>query len=199
MQHIPATIEEQLLLKAIREESPWENLPKRLQAMLISKDEWHKRSRSISHYCISLGGILNCLDEIQAALNIFAEQPYDSIPNFSAADALRLTGIGRNEYIDIMNKCRSKVFYFLTCAYKGFAFFFYWWELVYFECMFKLTEEEMATIDKVCKEEVNSFFLFDPNIVRGLHRRGLMYFDVPVYPDDRFKGMHGNNHLLYEL
>lgn len=39
----------------------------------------------------------------------FAEQPYDSIPNFSAADALRLTGIGRNEFIDIMNKCRSKV------------------------------------------------------------------------------------------
>ncbi|XP_028057165.1 protein FAM91A1-like isoform X2 [Camellia sinensis] len=36
------------------------------------------------------------------------EQPYDSIPNFSAADALRLTGIGRNEFIDIMNKCRSK-------------------------------------------------------------------------------------------
>ena len=41
---------------------------------------------------------------------ILAEQPYDSIPNFSAADALRITGIGRNEFIDIMNKCRSKVF-----------------------------------------------------------------------------------------
>lgn len=40
---------------------------------------------------------------------ILAEQPYDSIPNFSAADALRLAGIGRNEFIDIMNKCRSKV------------------------------------------------------------------------------------------
>ena len=40
-----------------------------------------------------------------------AEQPYDRIPNFSAADALRLTGIGRNEFIDIMNKCKSKVIY----------------------------------------------------------------------------------------
>lgn len=50
-------------------------------------------------------------------LEISAEQPYDSIPNFSAADALRLTGIGRNEFIDIMNKCRSKVLScrFLTC------------------------------------------------------------------------------------
>ena len=46
----------------------------------------------------------------------------------------------------------------------------------------------MATIDKVCKEEANSFILFDPEIVKGLYRRGLIYFDVPVYPDDRFKG-----------
>ena len=43
MQHIPATIEEQLFLKAIREECPWENLPKRLQATLNSKEEWHRR------------------------------------------------------------------------------------------------------------------------------------------------------------
>lgn len=46
----------------------------------------------------------------------------------------------------------------------------------------------MVTIDKVCKEEANSYILFDPDIVKGLHRRGLIYFDVPVYPDDRFKG-----------
>lgn len=52
----------------------------------------------------------------------------------------------------------------------------------------KLSEEEMATIDKVCKEEANSFILFDPEIVKGLFRRGLIYFDVPVYPEDRFKG-----------
>lgn len=52
----------------------------------------------------------------------------------------------------------------------------------------KLSEEEMATIDKVCKEEANAFILFDPEIVKGLFRRGLIYFDVPVYPEDRFKG-----------
>lgn len=43
MQHVPTTIEEQLLLKAINEECPWENLPKRLQATLTSKEEWHRR------------------------------------------------------------------------------------------------------------------------------------------------------------
>ena len=47
----------------------------------------------------------------------FVEQPYDSIPNFSAADALRLTGIGRNEFIDIMNKCRSKVVDGFACMF----------------------------------------------------------------------------------
>ena len=46
----------------------------------------------------------------------------------------------------------------------------------------------MATIDKICKEEANSFILFDPDIVKGLYRRGLVYFDVPVFPDDHFKG-----------
>lgn len=47
----------------------------------------------------------------------------------------------------------------------------------------------MVTIDKVCKEEASSFVMFDPEVVRGLCRRGLVYFDVPIYPDDRLKGV----------
>lgn len=43
-------------------------------------------------------------------------------------------------------------------------------------------------IDKICKEEANAFVLFDSDIIKGLYQRGLIYFDVPVYPDDRFKG-----------
>lgn len=43
MQHLPNTVEDQLLLKSIKEECPWENLPKRLQATLASKEEWHRR------------------------------------------------------------------------------------------------------------------------------------------------------------
>ena len=35
------------------------------------------------------------------------EKSYDSLPNFTAADCLRLIGIGRNQYIDLMNSCRS--------------------------------------------------------------------------------------------
>ncbi|XP_042491023.1 protein FAM91A1-like isoform X2 [Macadamia integrifolia] len=144
------------------------------------------------------------------------EQPYDSIPNFSAADALRLTGIGRNEFIDIMNKCRSKKIMWklnksiakelLPMQPVDFSIEPWWGVcLVNFtlEEFKKLTEEEMAMIDKVCKEEANSFILFDPDIVRGLHRRGLIYFDVPVYSDDRFKvsrleGFVSNREQSYE-
>ncbi|KAL0361776.1 UNVERIFIED_CONTAM: protein FAM91A1 [Sesamum radiatum] len=202
MQRAPATIEEQLIVKAIAEECQWDSLPKRLQSTLNSKEEWHRR---VIEHCIKKRLLWNsCFarkvckegeyyEEMMRYLrrnlalflttcglpnsfyNVFAEQPYDSIPNFSAADALRLTGIGRNEFIDIMNKCRSK----------------------------KLSEEETATIDKICKEEANSFILFDPEIIKGLYRRGLVYFDVPVYADDRFKvsrleGFVSNREQLYE-
>lgn len=54
--------------------------------------------------------------------------------------------------------------------------------------MQKLSEEESATIDKICKEEGNAFMLFDPVVIKGLYRRGLVYLDVCVYAEDRFKG-----------
>ncbi|KAK4599217.1 hypothetical protein RGQ29_009321 [Quercus rubra] len=258
MQHAPATIEEQLILKAIKEECPWENLPKRLQATLSSKEEWHRR---IIEHCLRKRLLWNtsfarkiCKESeyyedmmryLRKNLALFPyhlaeyvcrvmrispfryycdmifevmrnEQPYDSIPNFSAADALRLTGIGRNEFIDIMNKCRSKKIMWklnksiakemLPTQPVDFAIEPWWGVcLVNFtlEEFKKLSEEEMATIDKVCKEEANSFILFDPDIVKGLFRRGLIYFDVPVYPDDRFKvsrleGFVSNREQSYE-
>uniref|UniRef100_A0A674C1T3 Family with sequence similarity 91 member A1 n=1 Tax=Salmo trutta TaxID=8032 RepID=A0A674C1T3_SALTR len=40
------------------------------------------------------------------------EKSYDSLPNFTAADCLRLLGIGRNQYIDLMNQCRSSKKFF---------------------------------------------------------------------------------------
>lgn len=258
MLRTPATIEEQLILKAIKEECSWENLPKRLQSTLASKDEWNRR---VIEHCIkkrlqwSSCFARKVIKEseyyeemmryLRKNLALFPyhlaeyvcrvmrvspfryycdilfevmknEQPYDSIPNFTAADALRIMGIGRNEFIDIMNKCRSKKF--MWKINKSIARELLpsqpvdfpvepWWGvcLVNFtlEEFKKLSEEEMATIDKVCKEEANSYVLFDPEIVKGLYRRGLIYFDVPVYPDDRFKvsrleGFVSNREQSYE-
>ncbi|XP_065880927.1 uncharacterized protein [Euphorbia lathyris] len=258
MQRIPVTVEEQLILKAIKEECQWENLPKRLQATLTTKEEWHRR---IVEHCIKKRLQWNTsfarkvckegeyyedmMRYLRKNLALFPyhlseyvcrvmrvspfryycdmifevmknEQPYDSIPNFSAADALRVTGIGRNEFIDIMNKCRSKKFMWklnksiakelLPIQPVDFAIEPWWGVcLVNFtlEEFKKLSEEEMATIDKVCKEEANAFILFDSDIVKGLYRRGLVFFDVPVYPDDRFKvcrleGFVSNRDQSYE-
>ncbi|KAI4305769.1 hypothetical protein L6164_029116 [Bauhinia variegata] len=258
MQRVSVTVEEQMLLKAIKEECPWEGLPKRLQATISSKEEWHRR---IIEHCIKKRLQWNscfarkvCRESeyyeemmhyLRKNLALFPyhladyvcrvmrvspfryycdmifevmknEQPYDSIPNFSAADALRLTGIGRNEFIDIMNKCRSKKI--MWKLNKSIAKELLptqpvdfpiepWWGvcLVNFtlEEFKKLSEEETATIDKICKEEVNSFILFEPDVVNGLYKRGLIYFDVPVYPDDRFKvsrleGFVSNREQSYE-
>ena len=37
------------------------------------------------------------------------DKSYDILPNFTAADACRLLGIGRNQYINIMNETKIKV------------------------------------------------------------------------------------------
>ncbi|KAJ4762820.1 FAM91 carboxy-terminus protein [Rhynchospora pubera] len=258
MQRVAGSVEEQLIVKSIREECLWDNLPKRLQVTLATKEEWHRR---IVDYCIKkrlqwnscfarkVSKEAEYYEEMMRYLKknlalfpyhlaeyvcrvmrvspfryycdmIFEvmknEQPYDSIPNFSAADALRLTGIGRNEFIDIMNKCRSKKIMWklnksiakemLPTQPVDFTIEPWWGVcLVNFtiEEFKKLTEEEMATIDKICKEEANSYVLFEPDIIKALFKRGLVYFDVPVYPDDRFKvsrleGFVSNREQLYE-
>ncbi|KAJ1286894.1 hypothetical protein BS78_03G387300 [Paspalum vaginatum] len=257
-QQMAATVEEQMMVKAIREESPWEALPKRIQATLISKEEWHRR---IVDYCIRKRLPWNsCFarkickegeyyDDMMRYLRknlalypyhladficrvmrmspfryycdvLFEamknEQPYDSIPNFSAADALRITGIGRNEFIDIMNKCRSKKIMWklnksiakeLLPAEPVDLAIEPWWGVRFvnftLEEFKRLSEEETSAIDKICKEEVNSYVLFDPEVIHGLYMRGMVYFDVPVYPDDRFRvsrleGFVSNKDQSYE-
>ena len=37
-----------------------------------------------------------------------AERSFDTIPNFTAADVVRLLRVGRNEFIHALNACRSK-------------------------------------------------------------------------------------------
>ncbi|XP_020168519.1 uncharacterized protein [Aegilops tauschii subsp. strangulata] len=257
-QQMAATVEEQMMVKAIRDECPWETLPKRIQAALVSKDEWHRR---IVDYCIRkrlpwnncfarkvckegeyYEDLLRYLcrnlalypyhlaDYICRVMRISAfkyycdvlfeamknEQPYDSIPNFSAADALRITGVGRNEFIDIMNKCKSKKIMWklsksiakeLLPAQPADLAIEPWWGVRFvnftLEEFKKLSEEETIAIDKICKEEVNSYVLFDPEVINCLYRRGGVYFDVPVYPEDRFRvsrleGFVSNKDQSYE-
>ncbi|XP_076924145.1 uncharacterized protein LOC143586489 [Bidens hawaiensis] len=258
MLQLQSTIEEQLILRAIKEECSWESLPKRLQASLNSKDEWHRRiiahcikrrllwrTSFVRKVCRESEYYEDMMRYLRKNLALFPyhlaeyvcrvmrvtpfryycdilfevmknEQSYDRIPNFSAADALRLTGIGRNEFIDIMNKCRSKkIMWKLNKSIARESLPTHpvditiepWWGvcLVNFtlEEFKKLSEEESGTIDKICKEEGNAFMLFDPVVIKGLYRRGLIYLDVCVYAEDRFKvcrleGFVSNREQSYE-
>ncbi|KAH8938224.1 hypothetical protein BDL97_16G070600 [Sphagnum fallax] len=144
------------------------------------------------------------------------EKPYDSIPNFTAADALRLTGIGRNEFIDIMNKCRAKLMWKLNKSIVKDMLPVQpvhfplepWWAVgvvnLTVEEYRKLTEDEMVVIsEKGNKGEVNLVAELDIDVVRALYRRGLIYLDVPVYPDDHFQvsaldGFVSNKNQQYE-
>uniref|UniRef100_A0ACD5T7I5 Uncharacterized protein n=1 Tax=Avena sativa TaxID=4498 RepID=A0ACD5T7I5_AVESA len=256
-QQMAATVEEQMMVKAIREECPWETLPKRIQAAVVSKEEWHRR---VVDYCVRKRLPWNACfsrkvckegeyyedlmrylrvnlalypyhlaDHICRVMRISPfkyycdvlfeamknEQPYDSIPNFTAADAVRITGVGRNEFIDIMNRCRSKKIMWklsksiakeLLPAQPADLVIEPWWGVRFVNFTleeFKLSEEETLAIDKICKEEVNSYVLFDPEVINGLYRRGWVYFDVPVYAEDRFRvsrleGFVSNKDQSYE-
>lgn len=53
MQRAPVTVEEVQLEKAVKEECQWENLPRRLQQTLPSKEEWHTRLPKLDiYYCV---------------------------------------------------------------------------------------------------------------------------------------------------
>jgi hypothetical protein len=76
--------------------------------------EWFEKKRRVYPYA----HIAYLTNEMRASPFVYyvglvtsvmtQELPYDTIPNFTACDCERWTGIGRNEYIDIMNQCKSK-------------------------------------------------------------------------------------------
>lgn len=55
---------------------------------------------------------------------------------------------------------------------------------------------EADSSDRMGKEGVNLVGELDVDVLRGLYRRGLIYLDVPVYPDDHFQGF-SISHLFY--
>eukprot|EP00191_Tetraselmis_sp_GSL018_P022956 CAMPEP_0177627496 /NCGR_PEP_ID=MMETSP0419_2-20121207/31236_1 /TAXON_ID=582737 /ORGANISM="Tetraselmis sp., Strain GSL018" /LENGTH=791 /DNA_ID=CAMNT_0019128657 /DNA_START=65 /DNA_END=2441 /DNA_ORIENTATION=+ len=125
------------------------------------------------------------------------EKPYDQIPNFTAADIMRLLGIGRNEYIEILNQCKAKKL--LWRVNKGIAREFLplepvdtplepWWQVSVVnigEMEYRaLTPEELKTLQAACHPGGNQVAGLDAAVVRSLFKRGLLYIDVPILPDD---------------
>lgn len=123
-----------------------------------------------------------------------SEKSYDSLPNFTAADCLRLLGIGRNQYIDLMNQCRSSKKFFrrktardlLPVKPVEIAV-----EPLWVMQAGYITEDdiricslaEKSAIDKLIDSGPQLAGSVDYNAVLSLYNKGFIYLDVPISDD----------------
>ncbi len=128
-----------------------------------------------------------------------ADSAYDTIPNFTAADIASVIGVGRNEYISIMNEAKSKVLWRVN---KGLVR-----DLLpetpqncrprdpscLNVCVVNLGEVEYRTMSQgegvVCRMAANHadgvpYGEVDAAAVASLHARGLVWFHVPINASD---------------
>lgn len=127
------------------------------------------------------------------------DKPYDSIPNFTAADALKVVGVGRNQYISIMQQAKSKKL--MWRMNKGLVKDLLpqlpipqspapWWRV----CVVNLGEVEYRTMSsgeaEVCRMAANyadgaPYSMLDAHAVLLLYTRGLVWYNIPISPDDQ--------------
>ncbi|KAJ8717730.1 hypothetical protein PYW07_005660 [Mythimna separata] len=130
------------------------------------------------------------------ALLIEMEKSYDTMPNFTAADCLRLLGIGRNEYLELVAKARSlgrrgrsKAIRALLPRVPLNIPMQPWWrvELGYVleDDVKPLGESERALIDLLIDRGSQTAGTLDYYVVKTLYRRGLIYLDVPITAADK--------------
>lgn len=128
-----------------------------------------------------------------------AEKSYDTLPNFTAIDCLRLLGIGRNQYIDLMNKYRSsnklrigfsrrKPVRSLLPTQPIDILIEPWWIVnvgcVTDEDVGALSDEERQTIDLIIDNQKLEARKLNYDIVHILYKKGLIYLDVPLNEND---------------
>jgi hypothetical protein len=125
------------------------------------------------------------------------DKSYDSLPNFTAADILRVLGIGRNEYLFILSEMKtkhtSKLFrkpnpYQFLPKFPSKISIDEWWRvevgLVLENDMKFVNDNERAVIDDLIDFGSQSAGTIDLNVVHGLYRKGLIYLDVPISGED---------------
>ncbi|CAF0976447.1 unnamed protein product [Rotaria sordida] len=140
---------------------------------------------------------------------ILQEKSYDTLPNFTAADCLRLLGIGRNQYIELINQSRTilqttrkKMFLSLTSSKTPASIRHLlpsqpvdslhiqpWW-IINLGCVTdddvkQCTNEEKLIIDYLIDEKSSKLAgELNYDAIRALYRKGLVYLDVPVSDND---------------
>ncbi|XP_037089725.1 protein FAM91A1-like [Pollicipes pollicipes] len=128
------------------------------------------------------------------------ERSYDSLPNFTAADCLRLLGIGRNQYIELMNQCRSGLKQRMAFRKRSVrpllpakpvpVFIDPSWRvdvgLVMEDDIKVLSSGQKALVDLLIDNKSQLVGQLDHGVVHSLYSKGLIYVVVPVHDDDRF-------------
>ncbi|ETN63061.1 FAM91A1 [Anopheles darlingi] len=125
------------------------------------------------------------------------DKNYDALPNFTAADCLRVLGIGRNEYLSISSdlKSSSPRSFFRKNPYHFLPKFprtvpmHPWWIVEIGHILEKdvenLGNDEIAMIDQLIDCGPQTAGTLNLETVQKLYRRGLIYLDVPISGEDR--------------
>ena len=127
-----------------------------------------------------------------------SERSYDTLPNFTAADCLCMLGIGRNQYIDLMNRYRSTksifsrrkpVRTFLPTQPLEMTLIEPWWFInvgcVTDDDVRLLNQDEKLSIDRLIdNKDVLKAGDLNYDCVQSLFRKGYVYIDVPIDEND---------------
>ncbi|KAI3382646.1 hypothetical protein SNEBB_005389 [Seison nebaliae] len=136
------------------------------------------------------------------------EKSYDILPNFTAIDCLRLLGIGRNEYMDIMHRYRSSKSILRKKHPSSFLPEFPltsihlepWWTVhcghIIDEDINLCTSEQKNLIDHIVDQknkdketnETTEIYLgsLDKNLLISTYQLGFIFFHIPIYDSDLF-------------
>ncbi|KAK3746262.1 hypothetical protein QZH41_016510 [Actinostola sp. cb2023] len=142
------------------------------------------RITPFSYYCSIMQDIMQ------------SERSYDSLPNFTAADCLRLLGIGRNQYIDLMNQCRSSKKFFRRKPVKdllptkpvALKVLEHWWTVhigyITEDDIRMCSASEHQSVDLVIDGGPKIAGHMDLKVVEGLYSKGLVFMGVPIKDQD---------------
>lgn len=125
------------------------------------------------------------------------DKNYDSLPNFTAADCLRVVGIGRNEYLTISSDLKTsspKLFfkrnpYYLLPKFPRRIVIEPWWKVevgyVLESDVQFVSPDELAVLDRLIDYGAQTAGALDYDVVHNLYRKGLIYLDVPISGEDK--------------
>uniref|UniRef100_A0AC35TQK2 BTB domain-containing protein n=1 Tax=Rhabditophanes sp. KR3021 TaxID=114890 RepID=A0AC35TQK2_9BILA len=124
------------------------------------------------------------------------EKSYDSLPNFTAADVMRLFGIGRNEYMDLVFQNKNKLSFLRRrpsvkdlLPQKPIPINIEPWFLIEIGVVNDndrklLSKAEKDVIDLLIDNGTQLAGTLDKAVVQTIHQKGMVYLNVPIQNDD---------------